>query len=138
MPALIPSLCSGDPAQTGEMTGYTVPLELGEAGVCGRPNALIKNLAPLTPSREWVRWGRILVQMSAFDVRRDKAALFQRVQGPPDHHSRRKQPEQAWSIAKRSRPEQHHTLDPRAVHRIERCPEAFEDRVIARVDSYID
>ena len=65
MPALIPSLCSGDPAQTGEMTGYTVPLELGEAGVCGRPNALIKNLAPLTPSREWVRWGRILVQMSA-------------------------------------------------------------------------
>jgi len=34
--------------------------------------------------------------MSAFHVRRDKAALFQRVQAPPGDRSSRKQPEQAW------------------------------------------
>jgi hypothetical protein len=34
--------------------------------------------------------------MSANHVRRDKAALFQRVQAPPGDRSSRKQPEQAW------------------------------------------
>ena len=33
---------------------------------------------------------------SAHHVRRDKAALFQRVQAPPGDRSSRKQPEQAW------------------------------------------
>jgi hypothetical protein len=32
----------------------------------------------------------------AFHVRRDKAALFQRVQAPPGERSSRKQPGQAW------------------------------------------
>jgi hypothetical protein len=31
-------------------------------------------------------------------VRRDKAALFQRVQAPPGDRSSRKQPEQAWNF----------------------------------------
>jgi len=31
-----------------------------------------------------------------YHVRRDKAALFQRVQAPPGDRSSRKQPEQAW------------------------------------------
>ena len=35
-------------------------------------------------------------RMTAFHVRRDKAALFQWVQGPPGDRSSRKQPEQAW------------------------------------------
>jgi hypothetical protein len=35
-------------------------------------------------------------RMRKFDVRRDKAALFQRVQGPPGNRSSRKQPGQAW------------------------------------------
>jgi len=34
--------------------------------------------------------------MSAFHVRREKAALLQRVQAPPGTRSSRKQPEQAW------------------------------------------
>ena len=34
--------------------------------------------------------------MSAIHVRRDKAAHFQWVQGPPGDRSRRKQPGQAW------------------------------------------
>jgi hypothetical protein len=34
--------------------------------------------------------------MSALHVRRDKAALLQRVQGPPGNRFSRKQPEQAW------------------------------------------
>ena len=33
---------------------------------------------------------------SAIHVRRDKAALLQRVQDPPGNRSSRKQPEQAW------------------------------------------
>jgi hypothetical protein len=33
---------------------------------------------------------------TAIHVRRDKAALLQRVQDPPDNRSSRKQPEQAW------------------------------------------
>ena len=33
---------------------------------------------------------------TAIHVRRDKAALFQRVQAPPGDRSSRKQPEQAW------------------------------------------
>jgi len=36
------------------------------------------------------------VRMSAFHVRRDKAALFQWVQAPPGDRSSRKRPEQAW------------------------------------------
>jgi len=36
------------------------------------------------------------VRISAIHVRRDKAALFQRVQVPPGDRSSRKQPEQAW------------------------------------------
>jgi hypothetical protein len=39
-----------------------------------------------------MRFGSI----SGFRVRRDKAALFQRVQGPPGNRSSRKQPGQAW------------------------------------------
>ena len=35
-------------------------------------------------------------RMTASHVRRDKAALFQWVQGPPGDRSRRKQPGQAW------------------------------------------
>jgi hypothetical protein len=35
-------------------------------------------------------------------VRRDKAALFQRVQAPPGDRSSRKQPEQAWRCVFRS------------------------------------
>jgi hypothetical protein len=34
--------------------------------------------------------------MTANHVRRDKAALFQRVQAPPGDRSSRKQPEQVW------------------------------------------
>ncbi len=34
--------------------------------------------------------------MSALGVRRDKAALFQWVQGPPGDRSSRKQSEQSW------------------------------------------
>jgi hypothetical protein len=34
--------------------------------------------------------------MTAFRVRRDKAALFQWVQAPPGDRSSRKQPGQAW------------------------------------------
>jgi hypothetical protein len=34
--------------------------------------------------------------MAGFRVRRDKAALFQRVQAPPGDRSSRKQPGQAW------------------------------------------
>jgi hypothetical protein len=34
--------------------------------------------------------------MTAFHVRRDKAALIQRVQTPPGDRSSRKPPEQAW------------------------------------------
>ena len=34
--------------------------------------------------------------MSAFGVRRAKAALSQRVQAPPGNRSSRKQPEQSW------------------------------------------
>jgi hypothetical protein len=34
--------------------------------------------------------------MPGIRVRRDKAALFQWVQGPPGDRSSRKQPEQAW------------------------------------------
>jgi hypothetical protein len=34
--------------------------------------------------------------MTALHVRRDKAALFQWVQGPPGDRSSRKQPGQAW------------------------------------------
>jgi len=37
-----------------------------------------------------------LVRTSAIHVRRDKAALFQWVQGPPGDRSSRKHPEQAW------------------------------------------
>jgi hypothetical protein len=37
-----------------------------------------------------------LSQMSAFHVRRDKAALIQRVQAPPGDRSSRKQLGQAW------------------------------------------
>jgi len=37
-----------------------------------------------------------LMQESGFHVRRDKAALIQRVQAPPGDRSSRKQPEQAW------------------------------------------
>ena len=33
---------------------------------------------------------------SPYHVRRDKAALFQRVQAPPGDRSSRKQPGQAW------------------------------------------
>ena len=36
------------------------------------------------------------VRMSASHVRREKAALLQRVQAPPGTRSSRKQPEQAW------------------------------------------
>ena len=35
-------------------------------------------------------------RVSAYHVRRDKAALFQWVQGPPGDRSSRKHPEQAW------------------------------------------
>jgi hypothetical protein len=35
-------------------------------------------------------------RQTAFHVRRDKAALFQRVQAPPGDRSSRKQPGQAW------------------------------------------
>jgi hypothetical protein len=35
-------------------------------------------------------------RMTAFYLRRDKAALFQWVQGPPGDRSSRKQPGQAW------------------------------------------
>jgi hypothetical protein len=38
----------------------------------------------------------VLERMAGFHVRRDKAALFQRVQAPPGDRSSRKQPEQAW------------------------------------------
>jgi len=34
--------------------------------------------------------------MTAFGVRREKAALFQWVQGPPGNRSSRKQPGQSW------------------------------------------
>ena len=34
--------------------------------------------------------------VSGYHVRRDKSALFQRVQVPPGDRSSRKQPEQAW------------------------------------------
>ena len=37
-----------------------------------------------------------VLQLSVHHVRRDKAALFQRVQVPPGDRSSRKQPEQAW------------------------------------------
>jgi hypothetical protein len=39
---------------------------------------------------------RNLMRMAGFHMRRDKAALFQRVQAPPGDRSSRKQPEQAW------------------------------------------
>jgi len=37
-----------------------------------------------------------VARRSGFHVRRDKAALFQWVQGPPGDRSSRKQPRQAW------------------------------------------
>ena len=41
-------------------------------------------------------WTAELRLSAANHVRRDKAALFQRVQAPPGDRSSRKQPEQAW------------------------------------------
>ena len=35
-------------------------------------------------------------RVTAYHVRRDKAALIQRVQAPPGDRSSRKQPEQLW------------------------------------------
>jgi hypothetical protein len=38
--------------------------------------------------------------MSGIHVRREKAALLQRVQAPPGARSSRKQQEQAWEVTK--------------------------------------
>ena len=40
--------------------------------------------------------GQDRFKMTAIHVRRDKAALIQRVQAPPGDRSSRKQPGQAW------------------------------------------
>jgi hypothetical protein len=51
---------------------------------------LIRVLIPLESDKA------VSSAMSAFHVRRDKAAFFQWVQVPPGNRSSRKQPEQAW------------------------------------------
>jgi hypothetical protein len=48
------------------------------------------------PAGMWKSWETAISKFPHFHVRRDKAALFQWVQGPPGDRSSRKQPGQAW------------------------------------------
>ena len=80
------------------MVWATEDREPGPTGVSKLPKTLnflscvdMPALADQSPSSR-----RNLVQMSPFHVRRDKVALFQRVEVPPGDRSSRKQPEQAW------------------------------------------
>jgi hypothetical protein len=54
---------------------------------CGRAGSVMRLPLRHTSPRE---------RMTASHVRRDKAALIQRVQAPPGDRSSRKQPGQAW------------------------------------------
>ena len=69
-------------------------MSAGPPGEDAQPDYAASLLARTDEVIEWVT--AAFSVMAALHVRRDKAALFQRVQTPPGERSSRKQPGQAW------------------------------------------
>jgi transposase len=82
-------------AQTPLTASAAVPAKAGIAAeVRASPVVASDETSARVKGQNWWQW--VLLSSTAIHVRRDKAALFQRVQAPPGDRSSRKQPEQAW------------------------------------------
>ena len=85
----------GTPVRTGQSVTHHVPIRdarplIGQLSLYKEGFVLLRHQTAVTNfyDEEQIK--------SVYYVRRDKAALFQWVQGPPGDRSRRKQPGQAW------------------------------------------
>jgi len=85
----------GTPVRTGQSITHRVPIRdarplIGQLSLDKEGFVLLRHQTAVTNfyDEEQIK--------SVYYVRRDKAALFQWVQGPPGDRSRRKQPGQAW------------------------------------------